>query len=135
MSAEDDYQTAQETWEELRKWGMANPKEWEEHELLNNEELLRGIEAEIQGRETAREEQGEHADQGHDDRIQKLQDIAQTVKNQIAYCKGEYSHVGPMQGGEAGQQEAGPGHAAPGEAENGGIDYLEDMDISDDDTK
>jgi hypothetical protein len=42
---EDDYHTQQRKWEELNQWGKEHPEEWEEHELLNNEELLAGIEA------------------------------------------------------------------------------------------
>jgi hypothetical protein len=42
---EDDYHAQQRKWEELNEWGKEHPEEWEEHELLNNEELLAGIEA------------------------------------------------------------------------------------------
>ena len=44
-------------------------------------------------REEARDEYGDDADEGHDDRIEKhLQDTEQTVRNRIAYLKGEYTY-------------------------------------------
>lgn len=42
---EDEYHQHQQRWEDLRDWGNENPEEWEENELLNNEEMLAGIEA------------------------------------------------------------------------------------------
>lgn len=45
MSDDEDYHYHQQKWEELNKWGMQNPEEWEKDELLNNEELLAEIEA------------------------------------------------------------------------------------------
>ena len=72
--------------------------------------------SEREGRERAREEEGEDADEGHDDRIEKLQDTEQTVKNRIAYCKGEYSYDDDEQGDEQGDNDA----------------ELEDMDIESD---
>ena len=42
---EDDYHQHQQKWEELKKWGQGHPEEWEENELLNNEELLAEMEA------------------------------------------------------------------------------------------
>ncbi|KAI4616961.1 hypothetical protein J4E83_006543 [Alternaria metachromatica] len=44
------------------------------------------------GREEARDEYGDDADEGHDDRIEKLNDTEQTVRNRIAYLKGEYTY-------------------------------------------
>ena len=76
--------------------------------------------SEREGRELAREEQGDDADEGHDDRIEKLEATAQTVRNRIAYCKGEYSYDDDEQSAEAEQQE---------EQED---DELEDMDIESD---
>ncbi|OBT63599.1 hypothetical protein VE03_07333 [Pseudogymnoascus sp. 23342-1-I1] len=78
--------------EELNQWGKENPEEWEENELHNNEELLAEIEAEREGRERAREEYGADADEGHNQRIEKLKDTEQVVRNRIGYCKGEYSY-------------------------------------------
>jgi hypothetical protein len=45
MSDDEDYHNHQRKWEELRDWGEKHPEEWEEDELLNNEELLAKIEA------------------------------------------------------------------------------------------
>ena len=79
--------------------------------------------SEREGRERAREEYGDDADEGHDDRIQKLEDTAQTVRNRIAYCKGEYSYDDDEQEDEAEQQE---------EEQRENDDELEDMDIESD---
>ena len=48
--------------------------------------------SEREARERVREEYGDDADEGHDDRIEKLRDTEQTVRNRIAYCKGEYTY-------------------------------------------
>jgi hypothetical protein len=45
MSHDEDYHYHQQRREELNQWGEENPEKWEEHELLNNEELLGEIEA------------------------------------------------------------------------------------------
>jgi hypothetical protein len=42
---EDNYKLHQYKAEELIKWGEDNPEEWENEELLNNEELLAHMEA------------------------------------------------------------------------------------------
>lgn len=42
---EHDYHYHQQKSEELREWGEQNPKEWEDDELRNNEELLAELEA------------------------------------------------------------------------------------------
>jgi len=45
---------------------------------------------ECQGRIRARDEYGETGDEGHDDRIDKLYDTAQTIRNRIAQLQGQY---------------------------------------------
>ena len=44
----DDYHDHQQKWEDLRDWGEQHPEEWEEDELLKNEELLYEIEAQAE---------------------------------------------------------------------------------------
>lgn len=61
--------------------------------------------------------QGLPTDRGHADRIRKLEDLSQTVKNRIAYCKGEYTYDDHGQAPQAQQ----------------GNDEAEDMDINDPD--
>jgi len=58
-----------------------------------------------EGRERAREEHGDDADEGHDGRIEKLKDMAQTTRNRIAWCKGKYAYENDSQGGEDEQEE------------------------------
>ena len=48
------------------------------------------------GREAEREYYGEYADEGHDNRIEKLYDEEQLLKNQIAHLDGEYDYGQPM---------------------------------------
>jgi hypothetical protein len=59
--------------------------------------------SELQARLIAQKQQDSDADEGYDERIQKLEDTAQTVRNRIAWCKGEYEYDG--EGGEAGVAE------------------------------
>ncbi|KAI4906630.1 hypothetical protein J4E90_010318 [Alternaria incomplexa] len=44
------------------------------------------------GREEARDNYGDDADDGYDDRIERVEDTEQTVRNRIAYLKGEYTY-------------------------------------------
>lgn len=117
-----DYHYHQYKSDELREWGENNPEEWEKDELSNNEELLAELEAEREGREQAREEHGDDADEGHDDRIEKLRDTEQTVRNRIAWCKGEYSY-------DDDGEQAGESEDEGDERVDGGVDEEEDMDI------
>lgn len=74
---------------------------------------------ELEGRIIARDEAGDNADEGHDERIQKLENSAQTVKNRIAHLNWEYDY-------EDTQAQYGGGH---GEEEDGGE---RDMDLESD---
>ena len=49
------------------------------------------------GREEARDDHGEDADEGHDDRIEKLKDREQLLSNKIGHLDGEYEYTEPMQ--------------------------------------
>lgn len=59
------------------------------------------------GREEARDDHGEDADEGHDDRIEKLKDREQLLSNKIGHLDGEYEYTEPMQDAdENARQEA-----------------------------
>lgn len=47
---------------------------------------------ELQGREEAREEWGDDADDGHDQRIEKLRDRDQLLRHGIAHAEGNYKY-------------------------------------------
>jgi hypothetical protein len=38
---EEEYEVAQEKWEDLSRWGKSHSEEWEEDELANNRKLLK----------------------------------------------------------------------------------------------
>lgn len=59
--------------------------------------------SEHEGKERTREEQGEDTDEVHDDRIQKLEDTAQTTRNRIAWCNRKYNYDEQIE--EAAQQK------------------------------
>jgi hypothetical protein len=52
-------------------------------------------------REAAREDWGEDADEGHDDRIQKVTDLEQLAANKRDHLDGQYDYAKPMQDGDA----------------------------------
>lgn len=79
--------------------------------------------SEREGRERVREELGDDADEGHDERIEKLEDTELVVRNRIACCKGEYSYHDDERGSEAERD---------GEERGDNEDELEDMDIESD---
>jgi hypothetical protein len=53
------------------------------------------------GREAARGDWGEDADEGHDDRIQKVTDLEQLAANKRDHLDGKYDYAKPMQDGDA----------------------------------
>ncbi|KAI4612547.1 hypothetical protein J4E80_007281 [Alternaria sp. BMP 0032] len=55
-------------------------------------ELLEKEDSPSRGREEARDNYGDDADDGYDDRIERVEDTEQTVRNRIAYLKGEYTY-------------------------------------------
>lgn len=152
--AEEHYKVHQERWEQMNRDARDNPEWWRENELQNNEELLAELEAyalvlsllqrmpkkpwltlnrEKEGRERAREERyDDYRDEGHDDRIQKLEDTAQLARNQIAYLKGEYErHTEPMRNYD--DENDGGNEYVPEDAQEES-DGEEDMDITEDDS-
>ena len=59
-------------------------------EVLGAKELT--LFRELQGREEAREEWGDDADGGHDERIEKLRDRDQLLGHGIAHAEGDYEY-------------------------------------------
>lgn len=60
--------------------------------MRKNDELSGDLSRELMGREEAREEWGDDADDGHDERIEKLRDQDQLLKHGIAHAEGEYEY-------------------------------------------
>ncbi|TID24346.1 hypothetical protein E2P81_ATG02648 [Venturia nashicola] len=91
MSTIEDVSALQQKWEQLSEWGAQNPEEWSKRELENNEMLLEGIEAELTLRTAL---PNWSLTPTNITRIQGLEETAQTVRNRIAWCKGEYEYDG-----------------------------------------
>ena len=60
--------------------------------MRKNHELSGGLSRELMGRERARDEWGDDANDGHDERIEKLRGQDQLLKHDIAHAEGEYEY-------------------------------------------
>ncbi|KAJ4339703.1 hypothetical protein N0V95_007717 [Ascochyta clinopodiicola] len=69
-----------------------NSERWTPSGLVYKEPSILHWYSERKGREQARDEIIDDADEGHDDRIEKSKDTEQSVRNKFAYCKGEYAY-------------------------------------------
>ncbi|KAK0120132.1 hypothetical protein ONS95_011540 [Cadophora gregata] len=90
----------EEAWDNSRR-DDADPEKWTKQQERNQAGNMRlAAEQERIGREEARDEWDEDANDGHDERIEKVKANEQLAANQLAHLDGEYEYATPMQDGD-----------------------------------